>query len=149
LPTEEARSKSQSFGVEDKIRFLDLDGDENSVEYQEWSFLEQFGVCCKADLSFHLEALDALFELDRGDNSVMDPVVAIYKSIGSIAQLQDRREVKVRCPTGVVMGPFWHPTKSVGRNSSREKRSFTPRKNGLGWVIAFGTGRTFCRTRWC
>ena len=95
LPTEKTTSKSRDFGVQPQIRFLAMGERENVVNYRDWVFLKQFGVCCKTNLTFHFETLRALKKSEVDEESGIPAPVKLYVSLGDIAQLKQKQRVQV------------------------------------------------------
>ena len=95
LPSPEAVSKSQDFGVEGHLLFVSLPGDAFKSGPEPWSFLQMFGVVCETNLEFHFKVLESLKTRQLSTDRKYDAVNKAYESIVQFAKLGDAELLQV------------------------------------------------------
>lgn len=97
LPTKELLCESHQFGVKSLLPILELGSGKNAADGEHWSLLQEFGVCCKPNLTFYLKVLLALQTPANDQEYNSKAVVDVYKSIGRISNLGSKARLQV-CP---------------------------------------------------
>jgi hypothetical protein len=95
LPTAELTLTSRGFGVESQMAFLELSSSADTSDDKEWSFLNEFGVCCEVNLKFYFEVLSALQVLSDIQGRKITIITDVYKSIGRISNFECKGRLQV------------------------------------------------------
>jgi len=96
LPTEELLNESRQFGVKSRLPILQLGSLKNAGDGKDWSFLQEFSVCCKLNLTFYLKVLLALQIQAKSQECNNNAVIDVYKSIGRISNHGCKKRLQVR-----------------------------------------------------
>lgn len=95
LPTEKTLNKAQEFGVQSFLPFLKLSDTELPISFEQWSFLQNFGVTCEVNATFFLSVLRLL---KSRENYIKDQVrvcTKIYAGIAECSKMRDARKLLV------------------------------------------------------
>jgi hypothetical protein len=98
LPTTKLLDEIQRFNVNSQMPILKLGVCENASDGKDWSFLQEFGVCCQPSLRFYLEVLFALKSQAGSQQCDKNAVINVYKSIGSISNFECKARLQVCSP---------------------------------------------------
>lgn len=98
LATKAIIDKCHELGIADLVPFLELTDRYQSLELEDWKFLEQFGVICTVNSSFYMTTLQILLQNRSSSPDLIAVTSAVYKGIGEHSQIRDGPKLQVSAP---------------------------------------------------